>query len=172
MLKPLLRSRSMASLSIRRMIAGCTEPEVWICWPEWWSGWNGNESEVILSTSQENGESGEMKPWRPWITTMHAVVEEIRLRDLHPSDKHLSTSSCAGLSIDRIRGEGDATAWTQGLSCLSGEGLISLLCLHPFDCLVSPPCCTIMVHRSNPLIPWLAFHLLVFIFNLSILCNL
>jgi hypothetical protein len=59
---------------------------------------------------------------------MHAVVEEIRLRDLHPSDKHLSTSSCAGLSIDRIRGEGDATAWTQGLSCLSGEGLISL---HP-----------------------------------------
>lgn len=45
----------------------------------------------------------------------HAVVEEIRLRDLHPSDKDLSTSSCAGLSIDRIRGDGDATAWTQGL---------------------------------------------------------
>jgi len=37
------------------------------------------------------------------------------LRDLHPSDKDLSTSSCAGLSIDRIRGDGDATAWTQGL---------------------------------------------------------
>ena len=45
----------------------------------------------------------------------HAVVEEIRLRDLHPSEKDLSTSSCAGLSIDRIRGDGDATAWTQGL---------------------------------------------------------
>lgn len=45
----------------------------------------------------------------------HAVVEEIRLRDLHPSDKDLSTSSCAGVSIDRIRGDGDATAWTQGL---------------------------------------------------------
>lgn len=46
-----------------------------------------------------------------------------------------------------------------------------LTCLHPFYCLVSPPCCTIMVHRSNPLIPWLAFHLLVFLFHLSILCN-
>lgn len=45
----------------------------------------------------------------------HAVVEEIGLRDLHPSEKDLSTSSCAGLSIDRIRGDGDATAWTQGL---------------------------------------------------------
>lgn len=45
----------------------------------------------------------------------HAVVEEIRLRDLPPSEKDLSTSSCAGLSIDRIRGDGDATAWTQGL---------------------------------------------------------
>lgn len=59
----------------------------------------------------------------------HAVVEEIRFSDLHPSDKHLSTSSCAGLSIDRIRGEGDATAWTQGLSCLSGEGFPGFACI-------------------------------------------
>ncbi|KAI3722318.1 hypothetical protein L2E82_33351 [Cichorium intybus] len=51
----------------------------------------------------------------------HAVVEEIGLRDLHPSDKDLSTSSCAGLSIDRIRGEGDATAWTQGVPDLNGH---------------------------------------------------
>ena len=47
------------------------------------------------------------------------IDEEV---DLHPSDKDLSTTSGADLSIDRIRGEGDATAWTQGLSCLSGEG--------------------------------------------------
>jgi len=38
------------------------------------------------------------------------VVEDIRLRDLHPFNKDLSTSSCDGLSIDRIRGEGDAMA--------------------------------------------------------------
>lgn len=54
-----------------------------------------------------------------------AVVEEIRLRDLHPSDKDLSTSSCAGLSIDRIRGEGDATAWTQGLDLGTSPHIIN-----------------------------------------------
>jgi len=112
MLKPLLRIRSMASLSIRHIIAGWTEPEVLICWPKWWSGWNGNENEVILSTSQWRERRDETLKA---MNNHQEVVEDIRLRDLHPFNKDLSTSSCDGLSIDRIRGEGDAMAWTQGL---------------------------------------------------------
>jgi len=45
----------------------------------------------------------------------HAIVEEIRLRDLPPFDKDLSTSSHPDHSIDRIRGDNDAMTWTQVL---------------------------------------------------------
>ncbi|KAI3670801.1 hypothetical protein L2E82_53560 [Cichorium intybus] len=53
----------------------------------------------------------------------HAVVEEIGLRDLHPSDKDLSTSSCAGLSIDRIRGVPDLNGHQQAATeCKQSKG--------------------------------------------------
>lgn len=45
----------------------------------------------------------------------HAVVEEIRLRDLHASDEDLRGGAGAGVRMDRVRGDGYATAWTQGL---------------------------------------------------------
>lgn len=45
----------------------------------------------------------------------HAVVEQIRLRDLHASDEDLRSDGGAGVVIDRFGGNGDASSRTQGL---------------------------------------------------------
>ncbi|KAF1867429.1 hypothetical protein Lal_00049858 [Lupinus albus] len=45
----------------------------------------------------------------------HAVVEEIRLCDLHASDEDLCSGGGVGVWMNRMRGDGDATSWTQGL---------------------------------------------------------
>lgn len=88
---------------------------------DYYSKWVGPIFASVATERKEWDEIGRAKSAAEQNETLkamnnhHAVVEEIRLRDLHPSDKDLSTSSCAGLSIDRIRGDGDATAWTQGL---------------------------------------------------------
>ncbi|KAK7346818.1 hypothetical protein VNO80_21341 [Phaseolus coccineus] len=69
----------------------------------------------------EGGGLGNYQPRQERLETwnyLHSKQKGLELRrgvieqgcDLPPSEKDLSTCSCASLSIDRIRGDGDATA--------------------------------------------------------------